>query len=74
MTRDERVDWTAAQCAEWWRKTHVMDQLEVQAVADGRFVFRSQGGVDGVVVELRAPDGAVSARAVDLPAGVAVTV
>jgi hypothetical protein len=69
MPRQGRLDWTAERCADWWRRTHVIDELELRALGNGRFSARSREGVEGVVVELREPDGQTSARSYNLPAG-----
>ncbi len=74
MTNDGRLDWTAERCAEWWRRTHVIDQFELRALGGGRFACRSRKGVEGVVLELRSPDGTTTLHTLDLEAGVEMTV
>jgi SAM-dependent methyltransferase len=61
-----RLDWTAAQAADWWRRTHT-PALQFVAEADGVTVEADEE-VRGLVVELRRPDGALSYHRVDAPA------
>ncbi|HWH45680.1 MAG TPA: class I SAM-dependent methyltransferase, partial [Thermoleophilaceae bacterium] len=52
-----RLDWTAREAADWWRRTHVADELQVTAIDEHRVRLSSRRGARGLVVELAAPDG-----------------
>ncbi len=67
MPREGRLDWTAEQCAEWWQRTHVIDELELRPDGQGRFRARSRRGVDAVLIEIRRPDGTTTRRTFDFP-------
>ena len=64
-----RLDWTAAEVADWWRRTHSSDTLALQAAPDGRFEVTSQLGASGLAVELLDPDGTSTKHIVELEPG-----
>ena len=74
MPDEGRLDWTAAEAASWWSRTHVREEMTLRAVGDGRFLARSRADVEGVVVEFLAPDGSRTERVLDLDAGNATVV
>lgn len=74
LPREERVDWTAAQAVDWWRRTHVATELRVERDGPAAFTLRSARGASGVVLELRDPDGRARHHVLELPAGEPVTV
>ena len=70
-----RLDWTAAQVADWWRRTHVADELTIEQDAGGaEFTVRSARGVQGVVLEVIDPDGSRRRFALHIEAGGSVKV
>jgi hypothetical protein len=66
--QEGRLDWTAGEAAEWWRRTHVAGTLAL-ASEGGRSRVSAREPVSGLVVERRSPRGVVTRHAVDLPAG-----
>ncbi len=52
-----RLDWTAARAADWWRRSHVRDNLQVESLAGGNFRVTSTLGVQDLALELLAPSG-----------------
>jgi SAM-dependent methyltransferase len=69
-----RLDWTAAEAADWWRRTHVASELQLEQHEGGSVTVRSRGGVRGAVLELLDPDGTSRRYALHLDAGGSVTV
>jgi SAM-dependent methyltransferase len=67
-----RADWTAADAADWWRRTHVRDHMRVRVDQSGRIDAWSQHGADGVVVDVLRPDGVSVELVLDLPPGLPV--
>jgi ubiquinone/menaquinone biosynthesis C-methylase UbiE len=59
-----RLDWSARQAVDWWRRTHTAPQLRI-AHEPGGFVVAPASEVRGLVVELRRPDGRLSYHRVD---------
>jgi ubiquinone/menaquinone biosynthesis C-methylase UbiE len=59
LPREERLDWTAAEAASWWRRTHVRGELTITSDENGRVRVTSRQGVHGAVVEALLPDGTV---------------
>lgn len=64
-----RLDWTAAQAVDWWRRTHVVDELRFNRAEDGSLTLASTRGVRGVVVELLDPEGERHSLALDIEPG-----
>jgi len=69
-----RLDWTAAEAASWWRRTHVLSELRLDHYEDGRVTLTSARGVRGAVLELLLPDGARRRYSLHIEAGGSVTV
>lgn|GEM_PF-2154981 len=69
-----RLDWTAAEAAAWWRRTHVRSELRLDQLEGGAMTLTSARGVRGVVLELLQPDGARQSYALHIEAGGSVTV
>lgn len=69
MPGDGRIDWTAGETADWWRRTHQAENLRLEGGSDGRWQVWSRMGVERVVVELLDPDGGVRRRSVDVEPG-----
>lgn len=69
-----RLDWTAAEAAAWWRRSHVLSELRLDQLGDGAVTASSAGGVRGAVLELLRPDGARRSYSLHLEAGRSVTV
>jgi 2-polyprenyl-3-methyl-5-hydroxy-6-metoxy-1,4-benzoquinol methylase len=73
LPKTGRLDWTAEQVADWWKRTHVVSELEISTAADGQVSVGSRRGVRGLVVEILAPDGDRRLHSVQLDAGDRVT-
>jgi SAM-dependent methyltransferase len=69
-----RLDWTAAEAADWWRRTHVLAELRLDQHEGGAVSITSARGVRGAVVELLQPDGSRQSYALHIEAGESVTV
>jgi ubiquinone/menaquinone biosynthesis C-methylase UbiE len=63
------LDWTAAQAAEWWRRTHVAGELTLRSLGGGRFAAEAREDIDKVVVELLDPDRSRTEVVLNLKAG-----
>jgi hypothetical protein len=74
VPREGRLDLTAAEAADWWRRTHSAEELTAKQTADGAWQLTARSEVRGLQVELRAPGGATVARTVDLAPGAPVAV
>ena len=65
VPREGRLDWTSAQVAEWWRRTHTAGQLRLRRGNAG-FGVESASDVRGLVVEVRHPDGRLAYHRLDV--------
>lgn len=74
LPQEGRLDWTAAEAADWWRRTHVGAELSLEQARDGAVTLRSRRGVRGAVLELLDPDGSRRRYSLHLEAGGTVTV
>ncbi len=64
--RGGRLDWTAREAVEWWRRSHQRECLSLSIGEAGRIEASSQHGVDTLAVEVLQPDGVSSRLVVDL--------
>jgi ubiquinone/menaquinone biosynthesis C-methylase UbiE len=71
---DGRLDWTAAEAADWWRRSHVLSELRLDQDQDGAVTLTSARGVRGAVLELLQPDGTRLSYSLHIEAGRSVTV
>jgi SAM-dependent methyltransferase len=69
-----RLDWTAAEAVDWWRRSHVLSELRLDQEQDGAVTLTSARGLRGAVLELLQPDGARQSYALHIEAGGTVTV
>jgi ubiquinone/menaquinone biosynthesis C-methylase UbiE len=69
-----RLDWTAAEAAGWWRRSHVLSELRLDQREDGAVALTSARGVRGAVLELLQPDGSRQSYSLHIEAGGSVTV
>ena len=69
-----RLDWTAAEAAAWWAKTHVRSRLRVERVGANGFTVRSEGSIEGLAIEKTSPDGDRRVAIIDVPSGESVRV
>lgn len=69
-----RLDWTAAEATQWWRRGHVLSELRLDQDADGAVGVTSARGLRGAVLELLQPDGARRSYSLHIEAGETVTV
>jgi ubiquinone/menaquinone biosynthesis C-methylase UbiE len=69
-----RLDWTAAEAAGWWRRTHVLSELRLDQHAGGAVTLTSARGLRGAVLELLQPDGSRQSYSLHIEAGGSVTV
>jgi hypothetical protein len=64
MPSAERGDWTAADVADWWRRTHT-DKLLITN-STNTFELTAVSPIDDLVVEILLPNGAITKTAVSL--------
>ena len=64
-----RIDLTAGEAADWWRRTHVRDNVELVRQGNDTWAISTRHEVSGMVVEFLYPDSTVRRRAVDVTAG-----
>jgi SAM-dependent methyltransferase len=69
MPSDGCLDWTAAEAADWWRRTHVAGALTVRRNDENEIEVRSGHGVERLAVELLYPDGTRAKKVIDLGPG-----
>jgi SAM-dependent methyltransferase len=69
-----RLDWTAAEVAGWWRRSHVLSELRLDQEEGGAVTLTSARGLRGAVLELLQPDGSRQSYALHIEAGGTVTV
>lgn len=74
LPTEGRLDWTAAEAAAWWRRTHVLSELRLDQRDDGAVTLTSAHGVRGAVLELLQPDGSRERYSLHIEAGGSVTV
>jgi SAM-dependent methyltransferase len=74
LPKDGRLDWTAAEAAGWWRRTHVLSELRLDLNEAGAVTLTSARGVRGAVLELLQPDGRRQSYSLHIEAGRSVTV
>ena len=74
LPRDGRLDWTAAEAAGWWRRSHVLSELRLDLHEGGAVTLTSARGVRGAVLELLQPDGSRQSHSLHIEAGRSVTV
>lgn len=70
MPDEGRADMTAAQAADWWRRTHVLGAVTIDRVDDETFDVTSRSDLDSLALELLGVDGLRVELAVSLKAGV----
>jgi hypothetical protein len=68
LPREGRLDWTANQACDWWRRTHVAGELTLRTTRRETRIH-STLGVSEMTVELLAPDGRRSCHQVELRPG-----
>jgi SAM-dependent methyltransferase len=71
---DGRLDWTAAEAAGWWRRSHVLSELRLDQHTGGAVTLTSTRGLRGAVLELLQPDGRRQRYSLHIEAGGSVTV
>ena len=69
-----RLDWTAAEAAAWWRRSHLRSELRLDQAEDGSVAVASARGLRGAVLELLQPDGERRGYALHVEAGGTVRV
>lgn len=74
LPTEGRLDWTAAEAAAWWRRTHVLSELRMDQGEGGAVTVTSARGVRGAVLELLHPDGSRRRYSLHIEAGGSVTV
>lgn len=74
LPRAGRLDWTAAEAADWWRRSHVLSELRLDADEAGAVTLTSARGVRGAVLELLQPDGTRQSYSLHVETGGSVTV
>jgi SAM-dependent methyltransferase len=72
---DARGDWTAAQAADWWRRTHSRAAVQMSVSGSGsRVTVTSELGIENARIEFLRPDGARHERPLSVPVGGRVSV
>jgi SAM-dependent methyltransferase len=71
---DERLNWTSAGAVDWWRRTHVRDELRLSRRNDAALIVTSLRGVRGVVVEILDPDGRRHRHVLELDPGASAVI
>ena len=71
MSTEGCLDWTAAEAAEWWRRTHTIDALRVRTRGTTEVEVMSRDGVEQLAVEILYPDSARTKQVLDLVPGAA---
>ena len=74
LPSEGRLDWTAAEAAGWWRRSHVRSELRLDQHDNGAVTLASTGGVRGAVLELLHPDGRRQSYSLHIEAGGSVTI
>ena len=54
---DDRLDWTAMESADWWRRTHVIGEMRIRTTSERHIELTSTRPVYGAVLETLGPDG-----------------
>jgi SAM-dependent methyltransferase len=57
LPREGRLDWTATEAADWWRRTHVQANLSLETTVDGRIRLDSRNPIAGLMLEVRTAGG-----------------
>jgi ubiquinone/menaquinone biosynthesis C-methylase UbiE len=73
LPSDGRLDWTAAEAADWWRRSHVRSELRLDQDRGGAVTLTSARGVRGAVLELLRPDGSAERYSLHIEAGGSVS-
>jgi len=68
-----RLNCTAAEAVDWWRRTHVAHELSLRVSKMNTLAISSRAGVEDLVVELLMPDGDRQLRIAHLPGGSTTT-
>jgi ubiquinone/menaquinone biosynthesis C-methylase UbiE len=74
LPSEGRLDWTAAEAAEWWRRSHLLSELRLDQGEGGRVTLTSARGLRGAVLEMLDPDGRRRSYSLHVEAGDSVTV
>ena len=74
MPTEGCLDWTAAEAADWWRRTHTPDALRVRYLSEHTIEVTSRDGVQRLAIELLYPDGVRAKQVLDLEAGTSTTI
>ena len=69
ISSEGRLDWTAADAADWWSRTHVAGELSFARDDAGRVSVTAARTVAGAMVETLRCDGAREVEALDLVPG-----
>jgi hypothetical protein len=74
LRRGARLDWTAREVVDWWRRTHVRSHLSITMVSPECFEILSDSAIRDIVIEIRMPGGERRTRVVDLQPGAAAAI
>jgi hypothetical protein len=69
FSREGRLDLTAEEAADWWRRTHTADHLRARRVDSGVWHLEAARPVQALQVALRRPGGETITRVVDVSDG-----
>jgi len=74
IPRVNRIDWTAAEASDWWRRTHIAEAMVVRRSSSHTFEVRSTRGAHGVELEVRMPGGRLERYVLNLEPGAPLSV
>ncbi|MFZ0385217.1 MAG: class I SAM-dependent methyltransferase [Solirubrobacteraceae bacterium] len=74
LPRAGRLDLTAEDASDWWRRSHVRDELRIARRRDGAVTITSRSGVRGLVVEILLPDGTTARHIVQVDPGASIVI
>jgi ubiquinone/menaquinone biosynthesis C-methylase UbiE len=69
-----RLDLTARDAADWWRRSHVRDELQIVQQPDGAVTLSSRHGVRGLTLEVLRPDGSRPRHVVEIDPGGSIVI
>lgn len=69
LPSDGRLDWTAAQAADWWWRSHTRSNLRFARAGAGVVEITAQKALFGAMLEIAEPDGRVSTVGLALESG-----
>jgi hypothetical protein len=69
LPREGRADWTSAAIVDWWRRTHVAENLAITDEGGESVTVSSRVGVENLEIEILESTGELTTHSVTLPPG-----